>query len=290
MIVEKLASMIFPIDEPTSRLYHLNVVMASVLALGWIFIRFNHSKMNAKKRIKLVKLIFFNRKYWLHRSALVDYALFFINGVVKALLFVPMLDLSYRIGQLTLSIVKTINNYHQHIFETTTLNIVLFTLAAFIFDDFLRFVHHVLMHKIPLLWFFHRTHHSAKVLTPITLFRTHPVESIQAVVRNGVSLGIASGIFVGLFESSLTLWTILGVNGFGFIFNLAGATLRHSQIPISFGILENFLISPKQHQVHHSKDSQHSDKNFGVSLAIWDRIFGTIIYSTQIKKIRFGLN
>jgi sterol desaturase/sphingolipid hydroxylase (fatty acid hydroxylase superfamily) len=290
MLYEKLLSTVFPLDEPTSRLYHLNILMGFLIALGWILIRYKRAKMNARKTAKLVKLILFNPNYWLHQSALVDYALFIINGVFKALLLVPMLDISYRVGQYTLSFVKWIGFHDQNIFETTTSNVILFTLVVFVLDDFLRFVHHVLMHKIPLLWFFHRTHHSAKVLTPITLFRTHPVESLQAVLRNGLSLGIASGLFVGLFGSSLSLWTILGVNGFGFIFNLAGSILRHSQIPISFGILESVFISPKQHQVHHSRDTQHIDKNFGVSLAIWDRIFGSLIYSAQVKKIRFGLN
>ena len=64
-----------------------------------------------------------------------------------------------------------------------------------------------------------------------------------------------------------------GVNIFIFLFNVFGSNLRHSHIGISYWKwLEFILISPAQHHLHHSVSKEHHDKNFGVSLAIWDWI------------------
>ena len=146
------------------------------------------------------------------------------------------------------------------------------------------------MHKIPFLWEFHKTHHSARVLTPVTLYRTHPIESAMATVRNSLSTGVSIGFFIFLFNSKYTLFTVLGVNLFGFVFNFLGSNLRHSHIPISFGFMEHIFISPKQHQLHHSKNPKHYDKNFGVSLSIWDALCRSRVFSREHnEKIRVGV-
>nr|WP_216092588.1 sterol desaturase family protein [Candidatus Marithrix sp. Canyon 246] len=48
---------------------------------------------------------------------------------------------------------------------------VLFTLSLFIFSDLTRYLLHRLLHSIPILWEFHKVHHSAKVLNPFTFYR-----------------------------------------------------------------------------------------------------------------------
>ncbi|MEC7230725.1 MAG: sterol desaturase family protein, partial [Verrucomicrobiota bacterium] len=50
----------------------------------------------------------------------------------------------------------------------------LFYLFLFILDDFARYWLHRWLHAIPLLWSFHKVHHSASTLNPFTVFRTHP--------------------------------------------------------------------------------------------------------------------
>ena len=49
------------------------------------------------------------------------------------------------------------------------------------------------------------------------------------------------------------------------------------------------LISPAQHQVHHSVDPRHHDRNYGEVLALWDWLFGTLYISRAGETIRFGL-
>lgn len=61
------------------------------------------------------------------------------------------------------------------------------------------------------------------------------------------------------------------------VWEIAGANLRHSHVWISWGPwLEHVFISPAQHQIHHSNDPVHFDRNMGAFLAIWDRLFGTL--------------
>jgi sterol desaturase/sphingolipid hydroxylase (fatty acid hydroxylase superfamily) len=111
-----------------------------------------------------------------------------------------------------------------------------------------------------------------------------------ARLRDALSYGTVTGIFYFLFGSQLSTWDILGVNAFGFLFNLAGANLRHSEIWIHFGRLEPWLISPAAHQIHHSQDPLHYDKNFGVCLAIWDRWWGTHYDPRKVMtRLHFGL-
>ena len=77
---------------------------------------------------------------------------------------------------------------------------------------------------------------------------------------------------------------------FVFIFNILGSNLRHSHVGIRYWKwVEYIFISPGQHQLHHSIDLRHYDKNFGVALAIWDLMFGSLAFSEK-KEHKFGLN
>ena len=47
-------------------------------------------------------------------------------------------------------------------------------------------------------------------------------------------------------------------------------------------------MSPAQHQLHHSEAKRHFDRNFGVALSLWDRIFGSFHHSVS-EKLTFGI-
>src|SRR5262249_30129302 len=68
------------------------------------------------------------------------------------------------------------------------------TLALFLAYELAYWVDHYLSHRIPVLWEFHKVHHTAEVLSPITNFRMHPVDSV--VFSNIVSLfvGATAGV------------------------------------------------------------------------------------------------
>lgn len=166
--------------------------------------------------------------------------------------------------------------------------LVLYTITLFIVSDFTRYWLHRLLHTIPFLWEFHKVHHSAKVLNPLTFYRVHPVENILFGFRYSISIGFVTGIFIYFFGSKIGLVEVFGANIFIFIFSLLGSNLRHSHIPLAyFKALEKWFISPKQHQIHHSK--KYFNKNYGGYLSVWDRVFGTLKLSNEVKVLKFGL-
>ena len=113
------------------------------------------------------------------------------------------------------------------------------------FNDLTKFITHALMHKIPLLWEIHKTHHSARVLTPITIFRTHPLEGVIFVLRSALTQGIVIALFYYIYGNNITFVTILGANLMSFWFHLLGSNLRHSHIWINYwNWLEKIFISP----------------------------------------------
>ncbi|MBX3021354.1 MAG: sterol desaturase family protein [Bdellovibrionales bacterium] len=274
-----------PLDDPGSRLFHMNILIAALLVAGWVFaISGQGARWSTFRRLVLRK------KYWWNHSTRLDYKIYIFNSLLKVFLLVPFLDWSFHIARFTAQRLERWNGDFLG-FTPSYPALLLFTVAAFVWDDFLRFGQHVLMHKVPWLWRIHCVHHSARILTPVTLYRNHPLESAIATVRNSLSLGVATGMFIFIFESRFSVLTLFGVNALGFLFNLAGANLRHSHIPLSFGRrIETVLISPFQHQIHHSRHPRHFNKNFGVSLALWDRLFGSLVYSREASRIRVGLN
>ena len=141
-----------------------------------------------------------------------------------------------------------------------------------------------------LLWEFHKTHHSATSLTPLTVLRTHPVEALIFAIRSAVVQGTSIGVFVYFFADQVDLFTVLKVNVFIFLFNVAGANLRHSHISFRYWRwLESILISPAQHQIHHSTRPIHFNKNYGAMLALWDKWAKTLHYSSS-QPVDFGLH
>lgn len=170
------------------------------------------------------------------------------------------------------------------------LPIAVFTVSQFLLDDLSRYLLHRLLHRVPLLWAFHKVHHSAETLTPMTVFRTHPVEAVLFALRTALVQGVVIALCVYLFGNTVDLATVLGANVFMFLFNATGANLRHSHVHISYGpMLERILLSPAQHQVHHSTATEHFDRNFGSVLAVWDLFGGTLHPAAPQGSIRFGL-
>ena len=277
-----LLDAMFVVADPGKRLYWMHVLSAALLAL--IYCRCVARRQSIGDLASSV----LDHAYWWNRSTKLDYGLFALNNFLKVAMFAPVLG-----GQVAVSLVVTkflhFNIAESHLFVWPPIAItVAFTIVAFLFDDFMRFVVHWLMHRVPILWYFHRLHHTATTLTPFTVHRTHPVESFINSSRAVLSLGLMSGVFVWLFGHGLQVWDILGVNALGFVMTLAGSNLRHSHIPLHFGVAESLLISPAQHQLHHSVD--HNHPNLGSFLSWWDRLCGSWMAGREARDLRFGLS
>ncbi|MBO6787383.1 MAG: extracellular solute-binding protein [Rhodospirillales bacterium] len=165
-----------------------------------------------------------------------------------------------------------------------------FTVALFLADDLTKYLLHRLLHRWPVLWCFHKVHHSAETLTPFTVFRTHPVEGVLFALRSVFTQAAVLAVFFFFLGDRVDLVSVFGANVILFAFNVAGSNLRHSHVWISYGrTLEHIFISPAQHQIHHSLAAEHHDRNFGVVLAVWDWIGGSLCLAGHRQTIRFGI-
>ena len=229
----------------------------------------------------------FSARYWFNRSTSLDYLLLFINGSIRTLLIIPVLG-SHLAGAFVVASFLQRNVADPAITSLSWLAVAsLFSVTLFVADDASRFALHRMMHRWEPLWRLHKVHHSASTLTPFTVFRVHPIESICYYARGLFIFSIVAGIFIWLFKGKLTALEIMGVDALGFVFNMAAANLRHSHIYVGFGRFEAHIISPAQHQLHHSL--HHNHPNFGSCLAWWDRMANTLTASKGTSVRRFGI-
>ncbi len=164
--------------------------------------------------------------------------------------------------------------------------------VIFLAKDFSLFFSHYLHHKVPLLWEFHRVHHSAEHLNPLTTYRIHPVEEVLEGIVILAITGTTMGLLGLCFDLGFLNKGYLFVNIWVFVrlFNLLGANLRHSHVWLTLpGWLGQVFSSPAQHQIHHSIDPVHYGKNMGFFLNVWDRAFGTLYIPTRHERITFGV-
>ncbi|HEY5714875.1 MAG TPA: sterol desaturase family protein [Psychromonas sp.] len=270
--LENFISPWFFLFEADKRIYWLYLLSSCLLAL---FI--------SGKQLFSVKL-------WFNQSSVVDVCWLFINQWIFKLIVIPVLALQVSYGlsiNRFLTVLFGSGNYWQ---LNQSILVALFTLSLFISQDFAKFSVHLALHKIPFLWRFHAVHHSATTLTPLTLYRIHPVEMLIHTLRSLFVGALLSGLFVYLFKNPLAITQILGVNLFVFIFNIAASNLRHSPVWLGFSKCEYLFISPAQHQIHHSAAVQHFDKNFGSALAVWDYLANSLVLSKGQSVKSFGLD
>ena len=264
-------------SSPNQRLFWVYIVTTLLIAAVYLTVHPEEKKINMSKDL------------WLHQSATLDYRYFVVSFFIKAWLVIPLLIGVNEVMFFTQEVLNDHFGFHVVKGLSYTEIMILFTITLFVASDFTRYWLHRFMHTVPLLWKFHKVHHSAKVLTPVTFYRVHPVENILFGLRFSLTIGVVSGIFLYFFGGLLSLMDVLGVNIIVFGFNIIGSNLRHSHIKLNyFQWLENIFISPFQHQIHHSTTLYNY--NFGGYLAIWDLWFGTLKYSSEVGSMQFGLH
>lgn len=149
--------------------------------------------------------------------------------------------------------------------------------TLFFLRDFIHWNIHRLLHRVPFLWEFHKVHHSAKEMGFATHLRFHWVEMIAYRILEYIPLGM---IGFGIREFFLVYIISLGMGHFS-----------HSNIRISLGPLKYVFNNPEMHQWHHAKDIPRDFRygiNYGISLSIWDYIFGTACIPKDNENIEFG--
>ena len=244
----------------------------------------------------------FARRIYAHRSALVDYRFYAANSLLKAFGLAPVLVGVPLVADATaggLAALAPAAPLAQGAASAgpaadAAAGIAVgpsaqfgYTLALLIAFDGGLFVAHYLQHRVPVLWEFHKVHHSAQVLTPITLYRMHPVDDGTCTA---LAMGAVAGAFNWQYGGTVAEFLVAGLNPGLFLFYLLGYNLRHSHIWLAYPRwLSGLLISPAQHQIHHSSAPVHFNKNLGFIFSFWDRMAGTLHVPTKPESIAFGL-
>lgn len=271
-----------------SRFHWVSLLSALAMATGvWLYQR---RRDPALLRHGLIGYLF-PRRVWLHRSALLDYRFVLVDKLLLgSALGLIALALAPGAGEAALSVGNEVVKEVGEDLDASLGIVAAYTIALLITEDFLRYWAHRLMHTSPLLWQFHKVHHSPEVLVPFSQMRTHPVNGLVNLVRSGIAIGLVTGAFLLVFPSRLNAITILGINAGRFLFDAMGSHLRHSHVWLSWGPkLSRIVISPAQHQIHHSRLRRHWDRNFGSQFALWDWLFGTLYVPERRERLVFGI-
>ena len=183
-LLEETISLSLSYFVNTEKRIHILYLITSMILAYYVY---------RKSRIKTSFFKYlFPKKIWASKSAFVDYSLFCFNSLIKILFIGPYVIIG-------LYIAFYVNEYLLMIFgfPTNSLSImqtlVLYTIALTIIGDFFTYIVHYAMHKIPMLWEFHKIHHSATSLNPMTQYRIHPVELIINNIRSIFVFGLITG-------------------------------------------------------------------------------------------------
>jgi len=140
--------------------------------------------------------------------------------------------------------------------EPTVLSLV----ATYVAVDFIYYWKHRLFHATRLGWALHSTHHSSTELNFLATFRLNWIEAMLSYFF------FAPLALVGLPPVVLLLLIELN-DGWQFV--------CHTQLVNRFKWLDRFVNTPNIHRVHHARQRELYDRNFGSTLMLWDRLFGT---------------
>ncbi|MGB5818523.1 MAG: sterol desaturase family protein [Saonia sp.] len=154
----------------------------------------------------------------------------------------------------------------------------LYWIFVFVFQDFLYYIHHYVDHNSRFFWAVHVTHHNSEYFNLTTGFRS-PV--FQPFYRYLFFIPMAA---VGIAPLHIM---------FAYALNQIYGTLCHTNfIKCSLGVWGELFVTPSHHRVHHASNTKYLDKNLGMVLIIWDKIFGTFQAEETFEKyeeINYGL-
>ncbi len=153
-------------------------------------------------------------------------------------------------------------------------------IATILALDFLLYVRHYLLHRVPILWRLHRTHHSDREYDFTTGIRFHPLEELfTTTLELGLILALGAPP-AAVFLSRLLSMTVSLVEH---------ANLR---FPSSLDrIVRTVLVTPDMHRIHHSQAPADNRSNLSTAFSWWDRVFGTYREHPGVGEasIEFGL-
>lgn len=163
--------------------------------------------------------------------------------------------------------------YKSHVSDLS-FNPLLYWIVLIISEDFMYYWLHRIDHFCRLFWAVHVTHHSSEEFNFTVGFRSSVFQPLYRFIY-----------FIPL--------SLLGFKGIDIMFVYSATQifgiLAHTQTVRKLGVLEYFLVTPSHHRVHHGSNIRYLDKNMGMLLIIWDKLFGTFQKEEESDPVKFGL-
>jgi sterol desaturase/sphingolipid hydroxylase (fatty acid hydroxylase superfamily) len=165
--------------------------------------------------------------------------------------------------------------YRHHIFSFS--HVVVYWVMLLLLEDFMYYWLHRFDHEVRLFWAVHVTHHSSE--------------------HFNFTVGFRSSVFQPLYRFMYFIpLALMGFKPLDILFIYAATQIWgvfvHTKLINKMGWLEYFLVTPSHHRVHHASNPKYLDKNMGMFLIIWDKMFGTFqpeLTDKEYQPIKFGL-
>jgi len=261
--------------------------VAFVIAFVHIMLK---PRRRGRTRWRTAFRVLLSRRIWLHPSTLLDMQYVLVGSVGFSVVFGYTLLTAYGVSNGVCAGLRYLFGPHTTPTQLPLYAKVLIVGGLYLTIEFAYWFDHFLSHKIGILWEFHKVHHSATVLTPFANWRVHPVDTILYMNILSILAGSASGLIQYFAGDAFSLTSTAISSLLWALYMALWGHLQHSQFWISWtGLAGRIFLSPAHHQIHHSRDPIHFDKNFGASLALWDYLFCTLhIPQRHNEHIRFG--
>ncbi|MBE7159148.1 MAG: sterol desaturase family protein [Rhodospirillales bacterium] len=264
------------------------LLWATILLAGVVtYIKTNPGTWSARDFLRHM----FPDAIWHSASARADFLFWLSRRIFMPLFVIPLAISTVAAGHFAYWVLTLILGAPTHAPEPAgPVLLVAFTVTMLLAYDLSYYLYHRMQHQIPILWELHKVHHSAEIMIGVTRDRVHPVDEVMNRWWDGLIPGLCYGVWMFFALNPMEV-TIFGLN----VYMLRNTILmmdfvRHTHLKFSFGrTLDRVLLSPHYHQLHHSVARKHWDKNFGLGLSIWDRMFGTLVVPEPNEDFVFGL-
>ena len=191
------------------------------------------------------------------------------------LIWVPIYDDAYDTPISTLfASLRDASGFPFRLEAETTVGLLVAALIGIFVIEFIAYWLHRLQHRFMFFWRIHATHHHITKMSVARAERTHPLEFL------GLNLG--SAVVLAFFGASAE------VAGVVVVFRLTTAHFCHSNLPLVSGVFGWLFNTAEWHQLHHSCNYAESNTNYGCTVILWDRIFGTFSGKDRIKRVGNG--
>ena len=158
--------------------------------------------------------------------------------------------------------------------KTAITNPFFYWFSLFLLEDLAFYTLHYVDHHSRLFWAVHVTHHSSEHFNLTTGFRS---SVFQPLYRFVYFIPLA---LVGFNPADIIImYSLTQIYGI----------IVHTEYVSKLGWLEYIFVTPSHHRVHHASNVQYLDKNMGMCLIIWDRIFGTFQEELETVPPVYGL-